>query len=735
MRVEEADSASRMRRNRVAFAVGLLVVLQIAAFLLIPSELWRSVASNIIQTASCFTAAAFCVLAARRSQDLARTFWGLFALAFTAYGISNVVWTYYEDWVRLPVPASVISQFLYLCYDAPLVMALFLREGEDPSGLDWQRSLDFVQMLMVAFLVYYDFLFLRALQSGPHSLELMEQVMTNVLNFVLAMAFLARSFWGRTALVRRLCQRMAIYFIVYAVCAGVGDYALTFFDTNSGSWSSLAWTMPFIVAAVLAAGYEPAEQTEPPIGIAVWNREKFFLKNFGLAIMPLTVWGLAVRAGDHDRVIAYGTVIISLTCYGAHLTISQYRNQEGVEALKESEERYRSLFEQLVQAEKMQAIGRLAGGVAHDFNNVLTIIMGYAQQLIDFPAAKPEAVQNNAGQIITASDRAAALTRQLLAFGRKQVLQPKVINLNAVIVDVDKMLRRLISENVEIVTRPAPDLGAVKADLGQIEQVLLNLVINARDAVPQGGTVTIETANVDLDEAYAREHAGVRPGAYVMLVVTDTGVGMDKETQLHIFEPFFTTKESGKGSGMGLATVYGVVQQSGGHVWVYSEPGQGSAFKVYLPRVHDAAAEIEATPAREATLRGTETILVAEDDRQVRDLTVAILKACGYAVIEFESLGDVERVCGQHEGKIDLLLTDVVMREMSGPELARKVQRMRPETKVLFMSGYTDSAIVHHGVLDAGIAFLPKPFTPSTLAGKVREVLEQKTAVGSAEGR
>lgn len=298
----EADNASHLRRNQVALAAGSLVVVQIAVILLIRSELWRSLASNTIQTACCFIAAAFCLLAARRSHDLARTFWGLFALAFTAYGISNIVWTYYEDWTRTSIPASVISQFLYLCYDAPLVMALFLREGEDPSGLDWQRSLDFVQMLMVAFLVYYDFLFLRALQSGPHSLEVMEQIMTNVLNFVLAAAFLSRSFWGRTALVRSLCRRMAIYFIVYAVCASVGDYALTFFNATSGNWSSMAWTIPFLAAAILAAGYEPAEQAEPEVRVAEWNRKKFLLKNLGLARVETQAHRLAVPG----QPMAYG---------------------------------------------------------------------------------------------------------------------------------------------------------------------------------------------------------------------------------------------------------------------------------------------------------------------------------------------------------------------------------------------------------------------------------------------
>jgi len=296
---------------------------------------------------------------------------------------------------------------------------------------------------------------------------------------------------------------------------------------------------------------------------------------------------------------------------------------------------------------------------------------------------------------------------------------------------VDKMMRRLITENVEIISRPAPKLGAIKADPGQIEQVLLNLVINARDAMPTGGTVTLETANVELEQAYADEHAGVRPGPHVMLAVSDTGIGMDAETQAHIFEPFFTTKEMGKGSGLGLATVYGVVQQSGGHVSVYSEPGRGSTFKVYLPRAGDVVEAQAVSPVQQPAMRGKETILVAEDDGQVRDLAVAILKACGYLVLELEHANDAERVCQHHGGEIDLLLTDVVMREVSGPELARRVQKVRPDIKVLFMSGYTDSAIVHQGVLDPGIAFLPKPFTPSTLAGRVRQVLDKEVRVSS----
>ena len=708
-------------RRRVAFAGWLLVGVQTAAFLLFGEPL-RTWTSNILQVVCCIVAAAFCFNASRRSPGLDKTFWGLFGIAFSAYGISNIIWTYYENWLNAPVPASPLSQFLYLCYDAPIVMALFLREGEDPSGLDWQGSLDFVQMLMVAFLVYYDFLFLRALQGGTHSLEVMEQGMTNVLNVVLVVAFLARSYWGRTGLVRSLCRRMSLYFIVYAIAAGIGDYALTFINANSGSWSSLAWTAPFIVAASLASGYEPRQYEPSEAPRREWNKRSFLLKNIGLAIMPLTVLALAIRAGSHDRVVVYGTVIVSLACYGAHLTISQYRQHESVVALQASEERYRLLFQQLLQAEKMQAIGRLAGGVAHDFNNVLTVIMGYAQHMIDFPT--PDSVHISASQILAASNRAASLTRQLLAFGRKQILQPSVLNLNAVIVDIDKMLRRLIAENVQIVTRPAATLGCVKADLGQIEQVVLNLVINARDAMPGGGIITVETGNVELDAACASQHGGVQPGSYVMLAVSDTGIGMDEATKSHIFEPFFTTKEMGKGSGLGLATVYGVVQQSGGHVWVYSEPGRGSTFKVYLPRVEDEEGRAARSADEKPTIRGNETILVAEDDRQVRDLTVAILKACGYAVLDVESARDAVQLCQQHGGEIHLFLTDVVMREMSGPDLARRVQDIRPKMKVLFMSGYTDSAIVHQGMLDPGIEFLAKPFTPSALAGKVRQVLD-----------
>jgi PAS domain S-box-containing protein len=386
----------------------------------------------------------------------------------------------------------------------------------------------------------------------------------------------------------------------------------------------------------------------------------------------------------------------------------------------------RLLEEQLRQSQKMEAVGRLAGGLAHDFNNLLTVIKGYSRMVLDEPRRKRE--EENFREIVahidSAADRAAALTRHLLAFSRKQVLQPKVIDLNALMVNLDKMLRRLIGEDIAIVTVAAPNLGSVKADPGQIELVIMNLVVNARDAMPKGGKLTLETANIELDAEYARDHDGVQPGRYVMLAVSDTGAGMDAQTLALIFEPFFTTKELGRGTGLGLSTVYGIVKQSGGHVWVYSEPGRGTTFKIYLARVDEAAEHLPKLKVSANVVRGTETILLVEDNEQVRELTHSILTGSGYSVLVAENGPTVEKICAQHKEGIDLLLTDVVMPGISGREVAKQVTARWPGVKVLFMSGYTENSIIHHGVLDDGTFFLAKPFTPSALTNKVREVLD-----------
>jgi len=391
----------------------------------------------------------------------------------------------------------------------------------------------------------------------------------------------------------------------------------------------------------------------------------------------------------------------------------------------------RKLEEQLRMSQKMEAVGQLAGGVAHDFNNLLTAILGYCNLMLDdMPSEDP--LRGDLDEIRAAGERAAALTRQLLAFSRRQMLQPQVVDLNAVVRQMEKLLRRLISEDVELATRLAPDLMTVRVDPASIEQILVNLAVNARDAMPVGGRLTIETSNIDLDTAYAVTHVTMTPGRYVMLAVGDTGEGMDAATRARVFEPFFTTKEQGKGSGLGLATVYGMVKQSGGYIWVYSEPGHGTMFKVYFPpaeqRTSEAAAE---HPGRRTSdgKQGWETVLLVEDEDAVRALAREVLRRHGYVVLEARHGVDALRIAERHGDDIHLMVTDIVMPHMSGRDLAERLSSARPGMKVLFMSGYTDHALMHRE-LTPGSAFLQKPFTPEGFARKVRSVLDAEPVTG-----
>ena len=381
------------------------------------------------------------------------------------------------------------------------------------------------------------------------------------------------------------------------------------------------------------------------------------------------------------------------------------------------------LTDQLRQSQKMQAIGELAGGVAHDFNNLLMVVKGHAQLLLERMPNEPS-LRHSAQQVEKAADRAASLTRQLLAFSRKQVLQPRVLDMNDVVTGMIKMFSRVIGENIEMAFVPGAGLGRAKADPGQIEQVLLNLVVNARDAMPNGGRLTIETANVHLDRGYAAGHATVEPGPYIMLTVTDTGCGMDAETQSRIFEPFFTTKEPGKGTGLGLATVYGVVKQSGGYIWVYSEVGCGTTFKIYLPQVTEEVDAPIVEPQARRSSAGTETVLFVEDEQSVRELVRDYLRGVGYRVIDAGDGIEALEAAASHKGPIHILITDVVMPRLSGRDLATRLSSAWPDLKVLFISGYTDDTIVRHGVLEGGVAFLQKPFNLNALAEKIREVLK-----------
>lgn len=382
----------------------------------------------------------------------------------------------------------------------------------------------------------------------------------------------------------------------------------------------------------------------------------------------------------------------------------------------------RQMAAQLLQSQKLDSIGRLAGGIAHDFNNLLTGIIGYTV-LAEESLSDDDPIREYLETVRKAGERAAALTNQLLAFARKQIITPKVISLNDLVVEIDKLLRRIIGEDIEFITLLGAGLGRVKVDPGQFEQVLVNLAVNARDAMPKGGKLVIETHNVLLDADYALVYPNVAPGDYVMMSVSDTGIGMDETIQEHIFEPFFTTKEKDKGTGLGLATCHGIVNQNGGHIWLYSEPGKGTTFKIYLPLVQ---LEKETHTPQQAIVSpsGTETILIVEDEPMVRRLAVTALRKQGYNVLEAETGGAALHVAVAYPGKIDLLVTDVVMPQMSGKQVLESLQQVRPGIKALFVSGYTDNAVIHHSVIDVGVAFLQKPFTPGVLARKVREVLD-----------
>jgi PAS domain S-box-containing protein len=424
------------------------------------------------------------------------------------------------------------------------------------------------------------------------------------------------------------------------------------------------------------------------------------------------------KSGDWKWILSLGKIVARdsegrpLRMLGTHTDITER---------KQAEEEKAKLESQLLQAQKMESVGRLAGGVAHDFNNMLSVILGYAALMKSkLPAGDP--LLKNVLEIERAGMRSRDITRQLLAFSRKQIIAPKPVNLNDLITDTQTTLARLIGEDIDLRFYPEKDLWKIKFDPSQIDQILMNLAVNARDAMPDGGRLTIETANIHLDEAYCREHFECRPGHYVLLVVSDDGVGMDKETRSHIFEPFFTTKEVDKGTGLGLATIYGIVKQNGGFINVYSEPGRGTTFKIYIPRIMEEGSVTEKTEVV-SLASGTGTVLLVEDDNLVRGMTAAMLEEIGYTVLVAETPLHALSLCEKRDMAIDLLLTDVVMPGMNGTELRDKVQAIRPGIKVLFMSGYTSNVIVHHGVLEEGVRFIHKPFSMHDLAWKVRDAI------------
>ncbi|HUL76163.1 MAG TPA: ATP-binding protein [Vicinamibacteria bacterium] len=684
--------------------------------------------------------------AARASRSLARSFWSVAAFSSVLFCVGTLC-TLYAELIEPSRSIVDLADAISVFWFGPVSLTLFLEPDFTPRRFDRIHLLDFVQVVLLWIVIYLFFHYLPTHETAgsPFAHSWLRATWTGTLLYdgVMAGTFLLRAAVSDSRIVRALFGRVGLFLVL--ACAG--DFYFNYLGAAlpNGSWYEVVWTLLAIVPIVIAATWNEAAIEASADGPQASDvaRNRLFPTLFAFLVLVLSLGILR-----EEPTLALIIVAVSFGCSSTRLILVQERQdriqtdlrtqiaeRERIERqLRDNEEhleeqvaertaRLEESRTQLRQAQKMEAIGRLAGGVAHDFNNLLTVIRGYGQ-LIVRRAPTPE-LRANAERIDEAAERAASLTRQLLAFSRRQVLQPTVFNLNALVRNLDRMLRRLIGEDVEMTTVLAPDLGSVRADQGQIEQVIMNLVVNARDAMPGGGKLTLETANVLLDDAYLLQHPTSRRGRHVLLAVSDTGVGIDPRNLAQVFEPFYTTKEPGRGTGLGLSMVYGIVKQSGGNIWVYSEPGRGTSFKVYLPVVDAPDELLPAEPPRGVRNDGSETVLLVEDDQQVRELARTVLADCGYVVLAAENAALADSLCRTHPGQIHLLLTDVVMPGLGGRELARQVTALRPQVRVLYMSGYTTNAIVHHGELDADASFLPKPFTPASLAAKVREVLDR----------
>jgi signal transduction histidine kinase/ActR/RegA family two-component response regulator len=694
--------------------------------------------------------------AARRSSGLARYFWRVAASCFALFVFSLVLGQITLIWPSHVKP-MLFSDEISVFWMAPLSLTLFLEPDFELRRFDPIHLLDFAQIALFWTAVYIFFLFMPDhLGMGTSLHGWLHQTWAGSLVYDVSMftLFGLRAVLSSTRDMRKLFG----WFTVLLVVGCGADFYANYLRLDGGGWFGLVWTGMDVFPIVLAGTWK-----QNGSGAVNSHGKRLIADRFFPVLTALLVLLLSMVIVRDHLLFAVIMVAISFLCSSTRMVVLQQRQQtiardleaeiveraRAEQLLRENEEHLEDqvakrtgelrhaneqlrqeidgrqrLEEQLRQTQKMEAIGTLSGGIAHDFNNLLTVIRGYARLVLDRVEHDP-GLRADVQQIDEAGARAAALTSQLLAFSRRQMLQPKAVSLNLLVRDLNKMLKRLIGEDVELDTVLAPSLGTVQADPGQIEQVVMNLVVNARDAMPRGGNVTLSTANVDLDDAYAREHVYVRPGSYVMLAVSDTGTGIPEEIRSHIFEPFFTTKERARGTGLGLSTVYGIVKASGGSIEVESEMGRGSTFKIFLPRVRPDE-EVESHVQPVDVTHGSESVLLVEDDAQVRTLARSILVRCGYKVLTAASGEEAVRICQQTADKFELMLTDVVMPGLSGREVAERVATCRPEMKVLYMSGYTDDAIVHHGVLETGIALLQKPFTPNSLAAKVREVLDTR---------
>jgi PAS domain S-box-containing protein len=821
----------------------VIITLHVIQEVFIGTSPLGSFLANCLQIFTACIAGLLCFKASRRASGFARPFWALVGCSFLVWSFANMGWVYYESFLHMEPPTDSIFPFLVESRSLFLAMALLLDQKEDSSGLDLASLFDFVQLLIIFALIYLGWYYLPILHENRHAALVRAAEMEIGEDLVVLALALLQAKRAHTKPMRSLYLGFAVYFGLLTLGAFITDYELLITEIPTGSWLDLLSTIPFLVGAWWAAGWQPSANFYP-----VTRREKslpsLLLNNAIFALAPLIVLLQAAQLGPGWRRLSFSLLGISILCFAIRLALSEFREvRSSLSAYKadrerlEAESKFRIAFhanpesisitvlddgkylevnnafvttmgyerseligksslelglwvdvqdrirmveklrrgervlatavrartksgaerelllsadpvqvqgqpciltilrdvteerlreQQLQQAQRMEAIGRLAGGVAHDFNNILMIASANVQ-LLEESRHDPEKIERYSRQILSATERGAALTRQLLAFGRRQMLNPSILDLNAVVSELWKMLPRLLGEDIDTVLSLDADLGLVSADRGQIEQVLMNLAVNARDAMPQGGKLTVKTANEVINGARVRGHGGdILPGRYVVLAVSDTGVGMTPEVKAQVFDPFFTTKALGKGTGLGLATVYGIVKQSGGYIWVHSEVGSGATFKVYLPRVQAKAPVRNENPAKEHVPAGSGTILLVEDEAALREVTSEYLRSKGYAVVD---AGDGEaalQLCKSHSGPIDLLITDVVMPGNSGPNVARAVLEARPGLRTIFISGYTDRSLGSE-LLGPSAAFLQKPVSLDTLARKVHAMLNGKS--------
>jgi len=796
--------------------------------------------SHFIQLAFGLLAVFSAIQAARRSTELARDFWWFAAIGFAIWCLGQALDTFFGLILNIPFERRWGLDVLYYAWPAALVICLSITPKRKKDAWALERTLDLAQagILLVLLYMYFSGAPLHARGPGVWRLSL-------ATDGLIAAGFFGRAFWARSDPTRVLFRRIG-YFRLFAFLTDL-YFVLGFPASTRTNWGEIVWSAQWLVPVYAAADWDPASTKQAEFSSAdpfQSSRSRFLPLTF-----PFLVLLVAAEMTKGQFVIALFAVLLSLTIFYARLFLSRRQEERSsaerdsaIEALADSEERFRALFEgapigisildlagrevasnkayrdllgigpedainkdkllsftnsaaredqrllferiasgelvrsqseveymrndgvavfvdlstflqrdhfgkpqfvismaldisdrkrlekQVRQTQKMETIGRLAGGVAHDFNNLLTIIVGYCDLIITDASASTE-ILTRTTQVDKAAKKAAALTHQLLAFSRQQILQPRSFNLNALISDSGKMLARLIGEDIEVNVSLAPNLGTVLADPGQIEQIVFNLSLNARDAMPDGGKLSIATSNAEIDEEFVQAHVGARPGRYVMLAVRDTGVGIDDATMAHIFEPFFTTKELGKGTGLGLSMVYGIVKQSNGYLDVQSELGKGTEFRIYLPRIdrQPDAAIAEAETRRERS--GSEGILLVEDDPDLRKLVSDLLTSQGYNVAVASCPTEALAIEQGSSNDIDLLLTDLVMPGISGKELASRIRQIHPDIRVLYMSGYTDPALVQSAASDVTASFIQKPFTPTMLAQTVRKIFDRPYTV------